>query len=53
MIQSVIIRFLFFDIFYTERWMPKMMKTIGLDLDLIENDDPISMQFSQNGFESK
>ena len=30
-----------------------MMKGIGLDVDLIENDDPINLQFSQNGFESK
>jgi hypothetical protein len=29
-----------------------MMKGIGLDGDLIENDDPINLQFSQNGFES-
>ena len=29
------------------------MKGIGLDVDLIENDDPINLQFSQNGFESK
>jgi hypothetical protein len=28
------------------------MKGIGLDGDLIENDDPINLQFSQNGFES-
>jgi hypothetical protein len=30
-----------------------MMKSIGLDLDSIENSDSISLQFSQNGFESK
>ncbi len=29
-----------------------MMKGIGLDVDLIENDDPMNLQFSQNGFES-
>ena len=44
---------IFFDIFYTERWMPQMMKNIGLDFDVLVEDDPISLQFSQNGFESK
>jgi hypothetical protein len=29
-----------------------MLKGIGLDVDLIENDDPMNLQFSQNGFES-
>ena len=28
------------------------MKGIGLDLD-VEEDDPINLQFSQNGFDSK
>ena len=48
--QSVLIKLIFFDIFYTERWMPLMMKSIGLDLDFIENSDSISLQFSYNGF---
>jgi hypothetical protein len=33
--------------------MPQMMKNIGLDFDVLVEDDPISLQFSQNGFESK
>jgi len=33
--------------------MPKMMKSIGLDIDDIENDEAINIQFSQNGFTSK
>lgn len=51
-ILSVIYKFIYFDIFYTERWMPDMMKNLGLDFDLIENDEPMNLEFSQNGFES-
>jgi hypothetical protein len=29
------------------------MKSMGLDFDLIENDSPMNLEFSQNGFESK
>ena len=29
-----------------------MMKGIGLDVDVIENDEPMNLQFSQNGFDS-
>jgi hypothetical protein len=43
MIQSILIKLIFFDIFYVEKWMPEMMKSIGLDIDLIENDVPINM----------
>lgn len=32
--------------------MPELMKNIGLNYDLIENDTPINMQFSLNDFES-
>ena len=53
MIQSVIIRLIYFDIFYTERWMPKMMKSIGMNKNDIENDEAINIQFSQNGLTSK
>ena len=51
-ILSVIYKFIYFDIFYTERWMADMMKNLGLDFDLIENDNPMNLEFSQNGFES-
>jgi hypothetical protein len=51
-ILSVIYKFIYFDIFYTEQWMPDMMKNLGLDFDLIENDEPMNLEFSQNGFES-
>ena len=53
LMQSVLIKLIFFDIFYTEHWMPSMMKGIGLDFDRIENDDPMNLQFSENGFGSK
>jgi len=45
-IQSVLFKLIYFDIFYTERWFPDMMKSVGLDFDLIENDSPMSLQFS-------
>jgi hypothetical protein len=51
-IQSVLYKLIFFDIFYTERWFSELMKRMGLDFDLIENDEPINLEFSQNGFES-
>ena len=41
-IQSVLIKLIYFDIFYTERWMPELMKSMGLDFDLIENDSPMN-----------
>ena len=53
MIMSVIMKLIYFDIFYTERWLPDMMKGIGLNFESIENDDPISLPFSESGFESK
>jgi hypothetical protein len=42
-IHSVLFKLIYFDIFYTERWFPEMMKNIGLDFDLIENDSPMSL----------
>jgi hypothetical protein len=51
-ILSVIYKFIYFDIFYTEWWMADMMKNLGLDFDLIEKDEPMNLEFSQNGFES-
>lgn len=32
------IKYIYFDIFYTELWMADFMKIIGLDLNSIDND---------------
>jgi hypothetical protein len=42
-IQAVLIKLIYFDILYTEMWMPKLMSEIGLDLDSIDNDEAVNM----------
>jgi hypothetical protein len=37
-IQGVMIKYIYFDIFYTELWIDKFMKSIGIPFDPIEND---------------
>ena len=32
-IMSVILKLIYFDIFYTERWLPQIMKEVGLNFD--------------------
>jgi hypothetical protein len=49
-IQSVLIKLIYFDILYTEMWMPHFMSEIGLDLDTIDNDEAVNLQFSDSGF---
>ncbi len=43
LIQAVMFKFIYFDILYAELWMPRLMKKIGLNPDLIENDEPINL----------
>jgi hypothetical protein len=52
-IQAVMIKYVNFDILYTELWIDEFMKIIGLNLDGIENDGAISVEFENNGFFSK
>jgi uncharacterized membrane protein YhdT len=52
-ILAVLIKFIYFDILYTELWMPQFMTDIGLDFDNVQNDDAVSIAFSDSGFESK
>ncbi len=33
MIMAVLLKLIYFDIFYTERWLPQMMQNIGVDID--------------------
>ena len=54
-IQSAIINLIYFDIFYPEEWFPYFMQyffKINPD-DGVKNDDPVSIQFMEFGFESK
>ena len=52
-IQGVMIRYMYFDILYTELWMDKFMSCIGIDFDKMINDTALNIQFSENGFNSK
>jgi hypothetical protein len=42
-IQFVLIKLIYFDILYTEMWMPRFMSEIGLDLDTVDNDEAFNM----------
>jgi hypothetical protein len=51
LIQSVLLKFIYFDILYTELWLPQFMAGIGLgDLDDVSNDDALNSIFADNGF---
>ena len=38
-IQAVMIKYMYFDIFYTEFWISNFMESIGIDLDSVDDDD--------------
>jgi hypothetical protein len=38
-IQAVMIKYIYFDIFYTEFWISDFMESIGIDLDSVDDDD--------------
>jgi hypothetical protein len=46
-------KYIFFDILYTELWINKFMSSFGIDYDKVKNDTAINVQFSDNGFDSK
>ncbi len=46
-------KYIFFDIFYTEIWMDDFLSKLGLDTDEVQNDGAISLEFENNGFGSK
>ena len=52
-IQAAIIKYLYFDILYTESWINEFMARIGLNFDEVKNDIALSSEFENNGFESK
>ena len=49
-ILGFLMKYIFFDILYTELWLTKFMNSIGLDFDGLKNDEPINDQFSDDGF---
>jgi len=48
----VLLKLIFFDIFYTERWIPQMMRVIGLDYAHVLNDEGLNIYFERNGYYS-
>jgi hypothetical protein len=46
-------KYIFFDILYTELWVENFMSGIGIDFENVKNDTAINIQFSDNGFGSK
>ena len=52
-IQGFLMKYIFFDILYTELWISKLMGGIGIDFGKLTNDTAINVQFSDNGFDSK
>jgi hypothetical protein len=40
------LKYIYFDIFYTELWMDKFMESIGNNLTALENDFALNFQFS-------
>jgi hypothetical protein len=54
MIQSVMLKYIYFDILYPELWLSECMAFIGFDFDQVKNDTAINFQFSANGgYDSK
>jgi hypothetical protein len=47
------IKYIYFDVFYTEVWIDQSMENIGIPFDLLENDFALNSQFSENGYDSK
>ena len=51
-IQAVMIKYVYFDILYTELWLEDFMGSIGLYIDEVKNDIALSVEFENNDFES-
>jgi hypothetical protein len=52
-ILGFLMKYIFFDILYTELWNAQFMSGIGIDFDKVKNDTAFNVQFSDNGFDSK
>jgi len=51
-IQAAMIKYVYFDILYTELWLEESMARIGLYTDLVKEDRALSTAFENNGFGS-
>ena len=52
-ILGFLMKYIFFDILYTELWIDQFMSGIGIEFEKVKNDTAINVQFSDNGFNSK
>jgi hypothetical protein len=50
LIQAVLFKLIYFDILYTELWLPQFMSKLGLNFDSVANDQPVNVVFEENGF---
>ncbi len=50
LISQVLLKFIYFDILYMERWFNKFLASLNLNLDY--DDEPLNQYFEQNGFQS-
>jgi hypothetical protein len=51
-VQSVMMRYIYFDIFFTEFWIERAMAFLGLELDDVVDDAAMSIQLADNGYNS-
>lgn len=52
-IQAVMLKYAYFDVFYTEKWMDQSLAGIGLETDEVQDDQALSLELENNGFGSK
>jgi hypothetical protein len=52
-IQAVMIKYVYFDILFTELWFDDFMMSIGLNLDGVKDDGALSAEFESNGYGSR
>ena len=50
-VQQIFMRFVYFDVFYVDQWVPPTLKKVSFNMDI--PDDPINDYFQENGFEVK
>jgi hypothetical protein len=50
LIQAVLFKLIYFDILYTELWLPQFMSKLGLNFDSVADDQPVNVVFEENGF---
>ncbi len=50
-VQQIFMKFVYFDVFYVDQWVPPTLKKVSFNIDVPE--DPINDYFQENGFEVK